>query len=158
MGRVQEVVGLAVLSAEPQIHKEVLRYAGAGTRHTADLRADTRRFYDVLGFDVILQERLRVTSPASCNPNAVGVGIVCPPDEEFRHNATVCTAAPGCVYTEAVRTTELHPYVLEINFNPDPSLYHKEDVRPRIHHLLLSFCLKFSCLSRQPCMRAGVNE
>merc|ERR1719329_2148856 len=53
--------------------------------------ADTRRFYEVVGFDIMLLHVERG-------------------DDE-----------PG----------ELRPYVLEVNFNPDPSLYHKEDIGPK---------------------------
>ena len=38
-------------------HRTHLRHAGAGTAWTADNRADTRRFYEVIGMDVMFQVR-----------------------------------------------------------------------------------------------------
>ena len=98
MRRVKQVIGLALMGVEEDMHKEMLKHAPVvGGSDPLEMNAedgqgvDTRRFYDVVGFDIMLLH--------------VNRG-----EEE-----------PG----------ELRPYILEVNFNPDPSLYHKEDIGPK---------------------------
>ena len=51
---------------------------------------------------------------------------MCTLEKEAGGGEVGCRAQPGCVYTAAsTGRKELHPYVLETNFNPDPSLYHQ---------------------------------
>ncbi len=96
MRRVKQVIGLALMGVEEDMHKEMVKYApvvrGPDPLNPEDGQGvDARRFYEVVGFDIMLLH--------------VDRG-----DEE-----------PG----------ELRPYILEVNFNPDPSLYHKEDIGPK---------------------------
>ena len=97
MRRVRTVIGLAVMGVEEDMHAEVLKtapvVAGEGEAYDSypESGADTRRFYEVVGFDVMLVE--------------VDMGEDKP--------------------------KELRPTILEVNFNPDPSLYHEEDVGPK---------------------------
>lgn len=96
MRRVKQVIGLTLMGVEEDMHEEMLKYApvvrGPDPLNSMNGQgADTRRFYEVVGFDIMLLHVERG-------------------DDE-----------PG----------ELRPYVLEVNFNPDPSLYHKEDIGPK---------------------------
>jgi hypothetical protein len=83
MQQIKQVVGLSVLAVEGKMHAESQAFDGG----------DARRFYEVLGFDILIEE-----VPDAKDPDAL---------------------------------PSLHPYVLEVNFNPDASLYHKEDVGPK---------------------------
>lgn len=93
MRRIKQVIGLAIMGVEGDMHKEVMEYAPivSGTNGEKGEGADTRRFYEVVGFDIMLL--------------ALDRG-----EEE---------------------PVELRPTILEVNFNPDPSLYHKEDIGPK---------------------------
>ena len=67
-----------------------------------------------------------------------------------------CTAQPGCVYTAPSTRRVLHPYVLETNFNPDPSLYHQVRRQRRcLAPLSLPLASHLLCLDRYDIVLRG---